>query len=182
MTAHAELDRLLRRTGAMVDAAECHGSLCGTLCAPAGDPGSWLERLLEGTDAPGDVRAALTRLVADTRRQLRDGDLSFSPLLPDDAERLADRVAALGEWCEGFLFGLGNAGLRDFDRLPPDAQEVVRDLVEIARVGVPTDEGAGNEEAYAELVEYLRVGVHLLHDELHPGPAPVEFQAPPGMH
>lgn len=183
---HTELDHLLRRSGAMIDASECHGTLCGMLCAPAGDPEAWLQSVLDGLE-PGSermvqARKPLVQLAEDTRRLLRGGDLSFTPLLPEEAQPLTDRVEALGAWCEGFLFGLGNAGLQDFDRLPPTSQEFVRDLVEIARVGAPAGEDDSDEEAFTELVEYLRVGVHLLHNELHPGPAPAEFDAPPGVH
>lgn len=186
MITHAELNALLRRSGATMDAAECHGSLCGTLCTTESGTDAWLETVLEGLDARSvpvaDLRAQLSRLTADTRKSLRDGSLAFTPLLPGDDEHLGDRAVALGEWCAGFLSGLGSAGIGDFDKLPPDAQEIVRDVVEIARVGVPTQAGEGDEAAYVELVEYLRVGVQLMHERKHPGPAPAELKAPPGVH
>lgn len=167
-----ELDRLLRRTGAPVDAAECHGSLCGALCAPDGGADAWLARTLEGVADARAANAPLLRLAADTRRALAEGDLDFAPLLPDDDEPLVERAAALGEWCEGFLYGIGSARIEKFDALPESVQEVVRDVVEIARIGMPAgDDPEGDEGAYTELVEYLRVGTQLVFDELTRGPA-----------
>jgi len=44
---------------------------------------------------------------------------------------------------------------------------VVRDFIEISRAGVDASQGEeSNEAAYAELVEFVRVGVQLLFEEL----------------
>ena len=54
-----------------------------------------------------------------------------------------------------------------------DVTEVLSDLTHIGRASVELD-GDGNEseeEAYAEVVEYVRVGVQLIHDELIPAAA-----------
>jgi hypothetical protein len=54
-------------------------------------------------------------------------------------------------------------------RLPGEVGEIVRDLSEITRVGVDTDQNSEqNESAYAELVEFVRVGVQLVFEELSP--------------
>jgi uncharacterized protein len=51
--------------------------------------------------------------------------------------------------------------------LPESVSEFLTDLARISQVG---DVGSGTEEAeevaYAELVEFLRVGVQLVYDEL----------------
>jgi uncharacterized protein YgfB (UPF0149 family) len=58
-----------------------------------------------------------------------------------------------------------------------EAGEIIRDLTEITHVGVEGDEQTEeNEVAYAEVVEFVRVGVQLLFVELAPArgeePAP----------
>ncbi len=178
----SELDRLLRRIGAPVDAPECHGALCGALCAPGSDTDPWFAHALDGLDLNQpmvrDARAELAAIAEAQRRSLRGGDLSFEPLLPGDDAPLADRAAALGEWCEGFLFGAGSARIEQFDRLPETVQEVFRDLIEIARVGVSTDGDDSDEAAYMELVEYLRAGVQLVYEELNPAPGPTQVTGP----
>ena len=46
---------------------------------------------------------------------------------------------------------------------------MVRDFTEISRVEVDgSDSDESNESAYAELVEFVRVGVQLVFDELSP--------------
>ena len=53
--------------------------------------------------------------------------------------------------------------------LQGDAAEVLRDLTEITHVDVdPDDDEEPNEQAYTELVEFVRVGVQLLYDHLQP--------------
>ncbi len=64
------------------------------------------------------------------------------------------RAAALGAWCQGFLYGLGTSSLADATQLPGDVGEVVRDLTEITHVAADSAESLeSNEGAYAELVE-----------------------------
>ena len=103
--------------------------------------------------------------------------MEFTPLLPDDDEPLTERVAALGGWCQGFLYGFGTAPSRqDRAKLPGDVAEILSDFAQIARAGDVGHESESIEEtAYAELVEYLRAGTQLIYDELEAeraGPSP----------
>jgi hypothetical protein len=89
--------------------------------------------------------------------------------LPEDAESIDTRAAALAQWCQGFLYGLGAGAAQDAASLPGDVGEIVGDLTEISRVGVDiaqTEES--NENAYAELVEFVRVSVQVVFEELEP--------------
>lgn len=105
--------------------------------------------------------------------------MEFAPLLPRDAEPIDARAEALGLWCQGFLYGLGASSLTDATKLPGEVGEVVRDLSEITRVGVDSaDSLESSEGAYAELVEFVRVGVQLVFDEL--GPLRVPPRSPGG--
>ena len=172
-TSFDDLDETLRRAGAACDAAETHGTVCGALCAGLEDDSAWMEHVLDeasGTEAAQDAcRRVLAALRDETHALLRGGTLEFEPFLPDDETGLADRTAALGEWCQGFLFGLGLAGARiDTDELSDETGEVLRDVSQIANAGF---EGSGSEEdetAYTEIVEYVKVGVQLLYEELQP--------------
>ena len=92
-----------------------------------------------------------------------------SVLLPGDEQPIDARATALGQWCQGFLYGLGTSAIDDVTRLPGEVGEIVRDLSEITRIGVDGSETLEtNESAYAELVEFVRVGVQLLFEELAP--------------
>ena len=81
--------------------------------------------------------------------------------------RPSTRTAALAEWCQGFLYGLGAGAITDASGWPGEAGEIVRDFAEITRAGVDAQQGEeSNESAYAELVEFVRVGVQLLFEDL----------------
>lgn len=167
-----ELEDTLAQAGSTTEAAEAHGSLCGALCiaSPYGID-AWLEELLEESSASNPQwRSVLERVFAETAEALSGGAMSFEPLLPDDDQPLSDRAAALAHWCSGFLYGLGAAGQGiSLDSLPDEAGEIVQDMREITRAALDTQEPTEtDEQAYAELVEFIRVGVQLVYEELAP--------------
>lgn len=169
-------DTALVTLGAAQGAADAHGVLCALLSAPgAAGARAWLD--LVGADSGGELPASLLALHAATVAQLAPASYDFSPLLPDDEMPLAVRVRALGQWCQGFLGGLGLCGI-DPAKLGGEASEFVVDLAGIAQVALDSDESAEQAERdYTELVEYLRVGVYLVRDALHEPNAPAEEPA-----
>lgn len=162
----------LARAGAACDAAEAHGTLCGVLCIGADGGDTWVKHILE--DATGAAaqqqacRHSLLSLRDRTRRILADGTLEFAPSLPGDDAPLKARTAALGEWCQGFLYGIGLGGRRLSDAgLANEVGEVLRDMAEISKAVFDGDQPTEQDEAdYAEVVEYLRVGVQMIYEEL----------------
>ena len=177
-TPFIDLREVLARAGTVTGPAESHGTICGALCAGTDGSDAWLTHLL--AEADGDAgaqracRQALAILRDTSRTLLQAGTLEFAPLLPDDESGLAERTAALGEWCQGFLYGLGLAGDRlHIDALPDEAGEVLRDMGQIAQAGFEGDADDDEDEAaYTEIVEYVRVGVQLLYEELQPAAMP----------
>lgn len=173
------LQAALTQAGIPVGAAECHGALSGWLASGLGqDPQPLLESLLDdaGTGSGPDTDRCHELLVGvhgALRRDLDGDDLKFAPLLPADEAPLPARVAALGEWCEGFLFGLGLAG-DTATQGGSEVREVVEDFAQIARAGLEDEAGSeADEVAYAELVEYVRAGAQLVHDALVRAATPV---------
>jgi uncharacterized protein YgfB (UPF0149 family) len=89
-------------------------------------------------------------------------------LLPDDEANMSVRAESLGFWCQGFLTGLGLAGLSTVSGLPDEVQDFLSDISHIARVGFDGDNPDEEDEvAYTDIVEYLRMGVMLINQELH---------------
>ena len=166
-----EIERALAAGGSSVHAAEAHGCLCGALCARRVYlPSEWLEEILaDPADETAVARIAgpLGALYARSGADLAGTDLEFSPLLPDDDLPMRQRIEALTEWCQGFLYGFGAAGTLPKAALSDDVAEFLTDVAELTRVDT-ADSSAdeAEEEAYAELVEYLRVGVQLVYDQL----------------
>jgi uncharacterized protein YgfB (UPF0149 family) len=166
-----EVAKVLEGAGSQVVAAEWHGCLCGALCtSPDYTLERWLDELVavdaeEAADIPPDE--ALRLLFIDTQRALRGEEMEFEPLLPDDDEPLERRATALSQWCQGFLYGFGTGKPTRDEDIKGQVDEVLRDLSHIAAAAVDVGAaGEDEEEAYAEVVEYLRVGVQLVHDEL----------------
>jgi len=149
---------LLTSSGHNVSPAELHGLLLGRSCAGAGfDNEGWLidaAELLEG-DIQDSVRNALIGLQEMVKGELTGSDVTVVLLLPTDDAPLADRAAALGQWCQGFLHGFGvNAGGLE---LSTDAKEVLQDLAAISQVQDALEESEDGEGDYMEVMEYLRV-------------------------
>jgi uncharacterized protein YgfB (UPF0149 family) len=78
----------------------------------------------------------------------------------------------LAQWCNGFLAALGSGLEGRLETLSAEAGEALADLAEIARAqteGELADETADVEEeelAFAEIVEYIRVVVLMLREDL----------------
>ncbi len=178
-----ELQRALVQSRALTDAAEAHGTLVGSLCASHCSLADWLAEILPEGRAESAAADSLRAVFQSTSDALLGGMLGFAPLLPADDEPIGERTLALGEWCQGFLYGLGTGvAVTDASLLPGDAAEVLRDMTEITHVDVdPEDDLESNEEAYAELVEFVRVGVQLLYDQLQAARTPREA-APGTLH
>lgn len=172
---HDVLDEALRRCGSSWDAAQSHGLLTSRLAICGAEGGlSWLQQVLEGTNAADALRADCERLLnavfETTYRQLSERLSEFSPLLPDDSDSAEARAAALGHWCEGYLHGLVSAdhgeGLREKLGQDPLA-DIIRDMLQITRAAVDEDDDEeSNEAAYTEIVEYIRVAAQLAYEEL----------------
>lgn len=176
MPDYETVDSFLLQAGAGTQPAEGHGTLCGMLCAnPATQPQRWIGEMLEQVDETADelseARAMLGQIFDETSRQFADSALGFYPLLPDDETPLDVRVEALGQWCQGFLYGMAMGGFTDPSALQADGAEVLRDFADIALGGFEFDEEGADELAYAEISEYVRVGVLLVNEELQPARA-----------
>lgn len=167
------VDSTLRRIGAAEGVTEAHGSLCGLTCVLGTRAGAlWAAGLVAdggSRDDAGD--AVLAQLAISTAEALAAGEMAFTPLLPPDDRPLAARAEGLADWCAGFMHGLGEASggpaLRGALGAPV-AREIMEDFSEIARVSLGDDETELEAEAaYTELVEFVRVSVQLLFEELH---------------
>lgn len=171
LPAFPEVRDYLHAADAESGAAEAHGLLCGMLCARAGiEPEPWLEQVLGPSHGPGAYPDVLDQVYRGTRTQFAGGELGFQPLLPDDEEPLPVRIHALGQWCGGFLAGLGLTETSDSAALEGEVGEFVRDVAEITRIRFEPAAGEEDESAYMEIVEYLRMGVLLTYETLNSPP------------
>jgi uncharacterized protein YgfB (UPF0149 family) len=170
---YKELDNLLTDASAGSRAAECHGFLCGYLCVYDNMQEDTFRKYLlaDMTDKEmfAECYKQITELAAEIYLKIASEDFTLELLLPDETCPLSERSEALVQWCEGFLSGLGVAGVTDFDLLSFECRELIQDLYKICRLDAEEINASGDEQeaAFSELTEYVRMGAMLLHVEMH---------------
>lgn len=162
---YAELEQALQKTPYKLHPSEAQGLIAGVLCGKD-DPGnSWVESVTGNKDTPAE---SLQRLYDLTQKQLSDFLFEFHLLIPEDSDDLTSRAESLTLWCQGFLTGLKAAHVRLQGREPSDVTEAINDVIEIAKMNyenvVANEE---DEQAFVELVEYVRMATILIYQDLH---------------
>lgn len=174
MPVHSRFDQSLESIGLDLGASETHGVICGLLCTGTSRAHvDWFEQLFD--DRPSsdllvrEARQMLGQLYLASKQQLAESGADFELLLPQDDEALQKRAHALVQWCEGFLYGLGLAGI-DEKQLIGDAREALQDISEITRLDQEAlEEDEASESALMELQEFLRVATMLIREDLTEG-------------
>ena len=142
--------------------AELHGALCGWLAGGGVSAARWLADIMADPELPAPSSGdALARLHAVSMAQMEDPEFGFELLLPEGQSTVV-RAEALFAWCRAFL---GGFGLMLGDKLLSEAdEEALSDLANLASASLEEgDEGSEDEESLAEIEEYLRMVVLLLH-------------------
>jgi len=178
-----QLEDMLFNLDAALGATEAHGALCGMLCAQgATDVSKWMLHVLgehdESTPALQAAGKELLKIHKISVEQMNNNDIEFELMLPDDDDPLEDRVEGLGQWCQGFVFGLAVGGIKENTELPENSKELIKDILEISRAGYVADDEAElaadeadseeDEVAFMEVCEYVRMGILLIYEELQP--------------
>ncbi len=166
------MGQCLADVGVDAGASGAHGLLCGLICAGEKDiqrrlSREWFASLPEGDSAVAECRSAVDELILAVHAVIDGKDFGFPLLLPDEDSPLQQRAAAVRDWCEGFLYGVGLVEVKGDDGLPCQVKEALNDLAEISRMDI--DGIAGDEEeeaALTEVTEFVWVAAMLVHDEL----------------
>lgn len=165
MPSLSEVEQACREAGLATSASELHGSLCGWLAGGGDTGGNWLARVMvdDALPAPADG-SPLARLHAAARAQFEDRDFGLVLLAPGDDASLSARSGALFDWCRGFVGAFGLAAGAD-PRLSGEGEEALADLARLARATAQDDGDEEDEEALAEIEEFVRVAALLLHGD-----------------
>ena len=175
-----DFEHSLALAGGNLDAAglaEAHGVACGLLVRQHdANPDAYfgLLDMLEISNEPGPALAeTLGEVFTASKSQLGDQDMQLTLWLPGDDDSLEDRTEALAQWCNGFLASIGASGdEKRLEALSAEGTEALADLQEIAmaEIGGPEDESEGDleeeEGAFAEIVEYIRIAVLIVREDL----------------
>nr|WP_237577618.1 UPF0149 family protein [Lysobacter dokdonensis] len=148
-----------------VSPAEMHGSLTGWFAGGGADSPDWLARVMADDALPQIAEGTpLDALRVASTGQLDDRGFAFELLLPEADATLGERSGALFDWCRGFLGAFGLA-VGENPPLSEEGSEALADLAKLA-AATPQDDGdEDDEEALAEIEEFVRVAVLLLHGD-----------------
>lgn len=170
LPSYAELSKALSETTSKMHASQAQGFMCGVLCGHV-EHNAWMS-LVTGDEKPAK-NETLQATYDVTAKQLKDFSFELAMILPGENAALPERAEALTLWCQGLLTGLKLAGIPIVDREPSEITEAIDDIIEIAKMDydevVPSEE---DEEAYTELVEFVRMAVILIYQDAHEGDAP----------
>lgn len=172
---HDLLNQALRSCGASGTAAQAHGLLSSRLAVAGarGVPES-LGQVLDSSSASNALRKEcedrLAALWQSTHMVFSERMSAFEPRLPDENDNAESRTEAVAQWCEGYLHGMvsgkHDAALRERLGAEPMA-DIIKDMLQITRATFDADDDeAANEEAFVEIVEYLRIAAQLNFEEL----------------
>ncbi|RUO80801.1 YecA family protein [Idiomarina tyrosinivorans] len=151
-------------------AADIHGMLTGLLASgtPLTDD-DWLVLMSdlanEGQAFDSALLPLLRNLAEDTSAGLRDREFGFQLLLPEEKAPLHERLQALVAWVQSFLVGFG-INQTNLTALSKDLREAIDDMVEIAKLEFEAEDSEEAEQAYDEVLEYLRVSAMMCAAEL----------------
>jgi len=165
-----DISNALLNVDSMSETAEAHGTLCGLACISGeASLNTWLTLVFEGLDTNNlllqESQNILKKLHNQTLEKLASPSYDLNILIHNDDEPLDVRIDDLSLWCQGFLYGLSMAGLSDIKSLPVDASEILQDMSDISKVGYNQDEDEdSNEAAFAEILEYVRIGVYVVYN------------------
>jgi len=183
---HSVLDEILKSCGSNWNAGQVHGMLCSRLAVTGADGATrWFAQVLEATDPQnamrGECEAVLDALCSETWRQLVERQSEFTLLLPHDEDSALQRTEAMAQWCEGFLHGLVSEKHSEDLKKRLSAEplaDIIKDILQITRATVDEEgDDEGDESAFAELVEYLRVAVQLTYEELADFRSPAQSES-----
>jgi hypothetical protein len=169
----SELDEALENCDSGRNSIQAHGLLCGYIMTH-GLKGHdmWLHRMFENnSNEKGDkYKYIFDDLFIKTWRQLEGRQSEFELFLPGDDRGLLTRAKAIGSWCDSYLHGLISSVTTEklkkaINREPTSI--LIKDLLEMTKATIrEEDDDETNERSYAELVEYTRIAVQLIFEEL----------------
>lgn len=119
---------------------------------------------LSAQDQGAALTAALDALGHWTETAIAPPSMSFELFLPAEDRPLAERATAVHDWVRGLLYGLA-LGQFSHEQLPDEEREAFDDLVELTHMDLSgIEEGEQDEQALAEIIEFLRIAPMVLRD------------------
>ncbi len=161
---------MLQQNNIIVDAAEVQGILCGMLAGGMNiDDQEWIATLADmihqGDSLPSAVEHNVVHMFNKVCQEFIEADFALEICLPDDATPINERGTALVNWVHGFLLGFG-LHQNDLTRCSDEAKEALEDFSDIAKMDEAMENDEESEQAFFEVVEYVRISAMLCFNEM----------------
>ena len=170
-----KLDELRKSASIDMSLPETHGGICSQICFQS----DYFEEFvpLDDSDDGATVsvqiatyRKALKKIIERDLDKLKDGDLSFELIIPDESNSIQDRAEALSIWCQGFVDGVSFLMTEHDFKIDQDQKkesfEIIEDFTQISTLDSHSISGEVDEElSLMELIEFVRLSVQMIYDE-----------------
>jgi yecA family protein len=152
------------------------GMLLGLMC---GDneiqEAAWIKKILleaEIKSVKESFLVILHELYLEADQMLNGSGFELELCLPSEGEDVATRAYMLGHICEGFLYGMGLVN-KDKETLKGDVLELLKDFGNIAAIDIDEmeDDAEENEENLMQLMEFVKIGIMTINEDLNPAEA-----------
>jgi uncharacterized protein YgfB (UPF0149 family) len=164
---YEELSAVLGQTAQKLHASQVHGLIAGMLCGQSAGKGM-VEALIKTLNDNEAAQSLLQQLYQASDKQLKEFLFELELMLPADTTDLPERAEALTLWCQGFLIGLKKVNIQTEGRKPSELTEAIDDIIEIANMNYEVVVSSEEDEvAYVELVEYVRMAVIFIYQEMY---------------
>lgn len=167
LPSYSDLTTIFQKIQPNSHVAQIHGLLCGSLCSKIDNEIDLWKEVFPNIKKSRKGQQALKEIYETSYHQLSEFSFEFELLLPNDQVDINVRAEALGLWCQGFLTGLDQAHITIQNRPDDEVKEALDDIVDIAKINfgdiASNDE---DEQAYFELLEYVRLSVLMIFHEI----------------
>ncbi|MDT0593532.1 UPF0149 family protein [Glaciecola petra] len=167
---YESISTILQQHDVVVDAAEIQGILCGMLAGGMDlDDREWTNALNDvvnqGDKMHPKVIDQTTQMYDKLCQEFVEADFALKMCLPNDDEPLNERGKALVSWVQGFMLGFG-LQQQDLSNCSEEVKEALDDFSQISKMDEEMTDDEESEQAFFEVVEYVRIGTMLCFNEM----------------
>jgi uncharacterized protein len=165
LPSYQEISLCFNKNQCVLDPSEAHGLISGVLCGNEKN-NAW-QKLINAQQS-AEINDLLRVVYDVSEKKLKEFLFDYELILPEDSQTLPLRAEALTLWCQGFITGLKYVNANIAQHNSNEMTEALNDIIEIAKMHYEdVSENEEDESAYVELVEYVRMAVIFLYQELH---------------
>ena len=173
---YKSLDKIRISASITNNISEYHGIICSRLCFGIKEFNDLISKDSNTNHRivslqMKEFNTVLAGIIEEQEKLFKSNVLDFQPLLPDESESIEVRALALALWCQGFIDGCGMC-IAELDLdiksiSDGEISEIIEDFSQISTLDSNSILQEEEEEiALMELVEYVRVSVQLLFENL----------------